>query len=315
VGIGDRPLAQCPEARDAISPYGYPGPLLKVGSSQPDREGFLDEAISSMKREMAGQGVCSAFVRLHPLLTSFQESLARHGELVRHGETVVIDLSLSDEELWRQTRKGHKSEINKLKREGFSAEMDSPWTYLPTFVRLYNETMERVRAEDYYFFNEDYFLGLRDALADHMHLCVVKDGDDLAAGSLFVECCGIVQYHLSASSAVHSRLPATKLIIDFVRSWAKKRDNKLFHLGGGVGGKADSLFAFKAGFSKRRATFATWRLVFDQGVYDAACQAWQTCTGTLPNGSDGFFPAYRKPMGPSAVREGRPHAAGSGCGE
>ena len=68
----------------------------------------------------------------------------------------------------------------------------------------------------------------------------------LAAG-LFFERQGIVQYHLSGSRRPALRRQPTKLMMDDMVAWAQARGNRVLHLGGGVGGREDSLFHFKAG--------------------------------------------------------------------
>ena len=69
---------------DAISPYGYPGPV-GAGTEEP---GFLRIALVAGVQAMREAGVVSAFVRLHPLMNIF--SLAGVGTSVRHGETVSV---------------------------------------------------------------------------------------------------------------------------------------------------------------------------------------------------------------------------------
>jgi lipid II:glycine glycyltransferase (peptidoglycan interpeptide bridge formation enzyme) len=63
------------------------------------------------------------------------------------------------------------------------------------------------------------------------------------------------------------KLSPTNLETDYTRRWAKERGNEFLHLGGGVGGSKDSLYNFKAGFSKQRHTFLTMRLVIDEKKY------------------------------------------------
>ena len=57
------------------------------------------------------------------------------------------------------------------------------------------------------------------------------------------------------------------LMLHFVRGFMKARGNRVMHLGGGLGGAHDSLFDFKAGFSKDRQPFRTWRVVVDPVRY------------------------------------------------
>jgi hypothetical protein len=81
-----------------------------------------------------------------------------------------------------------------------------------------------------------------------------------------------------------------------VRRWAKAGGYASLHLGGGVGGRADSLFHFKAGFGAGRTPFHTWRIVCDPAVYDALCAPVapaQDSRQRIVDDGTGFFPAYR----------------------
>lgn len=272
---------------DATSPYGYPGPIF---SGDDD---FVRRAVDVSSSHLAAEGVAAMFVRLHPLLNAGFESTGCAGVLEGHGETVVVDLHQSDEEHWRQTRSGHRNEINKAQRTGQVARMDPTWEHGAEFARIYRQTMRRVGASSYYMFDDAYFEGLRSALGDRLHLCVVEIDGELAAGGLFSEVSGIVQYHLSGTDARFVRERPNKLMLHFVRAWAKQRGNRWLHLGGGVGGVEDSLFRFKSGFSDGRRPFHTWRLVPLTDVYRALVTSRHGEAGRLDG--RGFFPDYRRP--------------------
>ena len=168
--------------RDATSPYGYPGPLL-VGADAASP--FVAEGASALREELGRLGVLTLFVRLHPLLNDGWGGLAAAGTVVEHGETVVVDLSLTEEELWRQTQSGHRNEINRARRAGHVVRIDEAWQRYDGFKQLYRETMKRVDASTYYFFDDAYFDGLRRALGAKLHLAVVEIGGELAAAGLF----------------------------------------------------------------------------------------------------------------------------------
>ena len=86
------------------------------------------------------------------------------------------------------------------------------------------------------------------------------------------------------------------MMLHFVSLWAKERGNKKFHLGGGVGASEDNLFFFKSGFSKLRADYYTWRIIFDREMYDAAEAQWKDLAKVPPDDISQFFPSYRKPI-------------------
>jgi hypothetical protein len=272
---------------DATSPYGYPGPV-GIGTDDP---AFLRIALVAGVQVLREAGIVSAFVRLHPLLNASPP--AGIGTLVQHGETVSIDLALPTEELWAQTRLNHRRDITRAVRLGCVARMDEDWRHLESFKELYRATMARLSADPFYFFEDAYFDHLRGALGDSLHLCVVEREDAIAAAGLFVETGGIVQYHLSGTGDAFRMVQPTKLMMHFVRSWAKDRGNRVLHLGGGVGADNDSLLQFKAGFSPLRHSFSTLRMVIDETEYGRLVEARHPLLD--PVASSGFFPLYRQP--------------------
>lgn len=278
---------------DAISPYGYPGPLLSP-MEKDARDEFLAEAIPSLVSGLAAAGIVAAFIRMHPFVGLQPVDIEAFGTTVHHGETVIIDLAQSEDDLWSQTRKGHRYEINRSRKLGHRAFLDSEWQHFDQFLEIYSETMGRVEATSSYLFGREYFVALREALGDYLHLWVVEIDGDIAAASLFTEFNGIVQYHLSGTRTQFLRAQPNKLLLHEVRSWAKKRDNRVMHLGGGVGAARDSLFAFKAGFSKQMRSFHTWRLITDRDAHDDLVRQRGMDPSEL--NPSGYFPAYRLPL-------------------
>jgi hypothetical protein len=276
---------------DATTPYGYAAPI----STHPADAQSIDAFLSAFRDVARAQNLVSAFFRLHPLLEMSEAGLAGHGCLERHGQTVPVDLSLPPEALREQTRANHRTGISKLLRAGFVATIDE-WSRYAEFADLYRRTMERVAAAGFYFFSDEYFGDLRAALGERLHLCtVLSPAGDVGAAGLFYETDGIVQYHLGATADAYVDRAPSKLMFDTVRRWAKERGNRVLHLGGGLGGRADSLFHFKAGFSHARAEFKTLRLVLDDERYALLARRQRECTGGEPAAADpGFFPAYRQ---------------------
>jgi hypothetical protein len=276
--------------RDAISPYGYPGPLFQ---GEHDAN-FIVRACTAMVARLREERIISLFVRTHPLLNREVLGLEAVGTVVEHGETVSIDLTATAEELWSGTQSGHRNEINRAIRAGHRAYIDEAWEHEAAFVAIYTATMKRVGASDYYMFGADYVRALRAALGSRLCLCVVEIGGAIAAAGMFTEASGIVQYHLSGSDEAFAAAHPTKLMLHFVRGLMKERNNRIMHLGGGLRGAEDSLFKFKAGFSKTRQPFRTWRVVVDPDLYTALSRAHHPAAD--PADAVDFFPLYRRPV-------------------
>ncbi len=284
--------SQDPQLFDAIGPYGYPAPIFLV---QPgfDENQFLDRAIGALVEFLRQARVVSAFVRLHPLLALPHEPLARWGTVVEHGPTVYCDLHATPAELWSATRETVRRKIRRLEARGVVAEEDTTWRHYDAFQRVYADTMRRVNASEWYFFDHDHFDQLRRALVDQLHLIVVRQGDLVICAGLFAETCGIVQYHLAGTGDGYEKSDASKLLIHYARQWSQERGNDVLHLGGGVGAAHDSLLHFKGAFSKLRSTFCTWRLIVDENCYRALVAENRAQAAVIEEQPTSFFPEYR----------------------
>jgi lipid II:glycine glycyltransferase (peptidoglycan interpeptide bridge formation enzyme) len=155
--------------------------------------------------------------------------------------------------------------------------------------------MERVNADDYYFFNDAYFreiLSCKDFDAD-LKLCIHNKTQRIIGGAIFIKKGTIVQYHLSGRSHECYDVDPTKLLIDTMRIEATEQGFKYFNLGGGRGSSEDSLFRFKSGFSKNVKEFKIWKYIVDQNVYDELVKNHLEKNSNLNLKNISFFPAYR----------------------
>src|SRR5215471_13009014 len=281
--------------RDASSPYGYPGPIVSIRDRASTAGAmFPARAIQALLQRMQELRILTAFVRFHPLLDTPADPFAAAGQLIHHGRTVSIDLRLPAEQISRQMRRNHRSQIAQLHQlSGVAVERDANWSHFALFLQAYKATMDRVGAQQSYYFEPSYYQGLRDALGDRVHLFVLRVGDRSGASAIVTEVCGIVQYHLAATSDEFVKHHPHKLVCHEVSLWAKGRGNRVLHMGGGLGGQEDDLYHFKAGFSPLRHAFYTWRACSDVGLYKLISSLWQE--RVRPDSIDPtFFPMYRQ---------------------
>jgi len=278
--------------RDAVSPYGYANPLL---AGDPAMFGDLLRAFAA---SCAEQGIVSAFLRGHPLLPPAFETAVEFRdsrnviEVTSRGDTVSIDLRMSEEEIWSGHRPATRTDINRLLRKGYTAAMDD-WRYFDRFVELYHATMTRVGAAAAYFFPREHFEGLRRDLGDRVHLNTVfaPDGRVASSSVLFFDG-GIVQSHLNGWDPALMELSPSKLSIHSSWKWAKEAGATWFHVGGGVGGKQDALLSYKLGFSRLTKPFRTMNVIADRAAYEELVRR----SGAAPETE--FFPAYRATPAP-----------------
>ena len=280
---------------DAVSPYGYPGFLLDdAAKAEP---GFLDTAIDSLSAALAEAGVCTLFLRMHPILN---EGIAASTTLYRFdetGTTVTVDLSRTEAELWSAMRKGHTNAVNQARRAGFVTAVSRLDVHIEDFVAVYSDVLERIQADNSYVVNDEYLA----ALAEDPSVWLIRahQGSELAGAYIVFERCGIVHLHLGGARSRFIKPSPSNLLVHEVCRWAKERGNEIVQLGGGVGAAADdSLFRFKTGFSPDRRAFNTMRLVADAATLERFTALRASALGVESSHLEqsGFFPPYRAPL-------------------
>lgn len=279
---------------DIVSPYGYPGILVNKAGENAE---FIKACLDLIYSNWQGRNICSAFIRLHPILNSYIDPSFSDCNFVfcSHGNVVTCDLSKDSENIWRQIRSNHRTKIKKLVRAGFTVKIGSMDQYLDIFIDIYRETMDRVQASNSYYFTQDYFERLAHIVGDSIHICIVEIDGQVIAASLITELSGIVQYYLGGTrTAFLPQSPAT-IMFNYIIDWAKHRNNQYFNLGGGFGGNQDSLYHFKAGFSKEVKPFTTIKAIVNQEKYDQliTLRADYLGVGISDLKRQSFFPTYR----------------------
>jgi len=253
------------EPRDVVTPYGYGGPTA---------DGFWD-AYEEWARE---RGVVTTFVRFHPLYGNQRGAPIHVDELA---PTVAWRLD-PDRDLLAGLHFKHRNKVSKAENAGATVTQHDG---LGEFVPLYEDTMRRVNADDFYFFEPAYWetlAGLGDAL---VRFDAEIDGE-VVASALCLATQPWLHYHLSGTTDTgRSTGSSTLVLLEAARS-AQEQGFERFHLGGGLGGKTDSLHHFKARFDPEGLVDAA----VGKAIHDE--DAYRELSGGEA-GYDGFFPAYR----------------------
>lgn len=269
---------------DITSVYGYAGPLQR--RSVPCKE-VLRNFHEALKNYFTANRIVSAFSRLHPLIPSQDLILEGLGSRPQTNITVGIDLTIPAGEQWNHYSHSLKNRINRQRRIGIEVLKASGKEDMDAFIRIYRDTMDRVGAEDSYYYPPDYFYRFAEQIDSELFLA--KFNGIYICGSLCTFCNGIIEAHLSGTSTDHLYLSPLKLIWDEVRLEGNKRAMKVFHLGGGFHGRQDSLYDFKSQFSNQRYHFCTWHYIHDAEMYEVLTTIRRRNNGHTPS----FFPTYR----------------------
>jgi hypothetical protein len=279
---------------DVISPYGYPGILVNKAGQNSE---FIKKCLNLTYDCWQQKNICAAFLRLHPILNDYIDTSISDLDkftVCHQGDVVICDLTVDTDEIWKQMRKNHRTRINKLRNSGFTVKMVSIEKYLDTFIDIYRETMNRVHANQSYYYTREYFRNLVGTLADRVNLCAVETNGQIVSICMITELHGTVQYYLGGTMTEYLPQAPTTMMLDYIIKWSKARNNKYLNLGGGLGGNKDSLYHYKAGFSDLSKPFMTIKSIVNHDLYDHL-----TCLKSAASGmtiaeiqNTDFFPAY-----------------------
>ncbi|ADY51407.1 hypothetical protein Pedsa_0835 [Pseudopedobacter saltans DSM 12145] len=272
---------------DLTSVYGYGGPISNLDLQNLDEE-RLNLFEESFLRFLKENNFVSVFLRLNPFTN--QSCLFKNiGGLFPNGRTVAIDLNLSVEERRRQYRANVKYSIRKCKQKGFCLEEVNSEKGLHHFMDIYNATIYRKNASEFYFFSFEYVSKLLRSTEFEAKIYVVYDGDIPICGTLIIFYNEIVHVHLIGTVYDYYKYSPAKFTVDRLCDIGKEKGMKFLHLGSGVSFKEDSLFEWKKGFSNILLDYHSWRYVPEKSIYLTLVKN----RGIDPNTLIDFFPLYR----------------------
>jgi hypothetical protein len=265
---------------DVTTPYGYGSPVAGGNESSAAPFWKLYEGWA------AELGVVTSFFRFHPLYAN--HAYAGPGvQLEQLSGTVAW--RLGDRDLLAGMHRSTRNKCRKAERAGVSVTIEPAPERLDEFVVLYEETMRRQDAAAFYFFPPEYWDALVRDLRDRLVLVDARMEGAVVASAVCLRGGPWLHYHLSATLDEARRVGASNLLLYETARWAQDQGVKLFHLGGGVGGREDSLHVFKRAFDPQAPLRECW---IGKAIHDQATYRELAGDGA---GLDGYFPAYRVP--------------------
>jgi lipid II:glycine glycyltransferase (peptidoglycan interpeptide bridge formation enzyme) len=234
-------------------------------------------------------------VRFHPLFANYEYAPA--GLLLEPlADTIGWPLA-GEGDLYKAMHRHHRRVVRKAEGQVELEIRENP-ADLDEFAALYATTMRRREAESFYFFPAAYWEELAEGLKDALVLFEARDEDGLAAAALSLASPPWLHYHLGATSDRARRVGVAALLMLTAARWGRERGFSLFHLGGGVGGREDSLWEYK----RRFAPDGALPMRIGKAIHDL--EAYRALTGGEGLETGGFFPAYRTNLSASVPGRG-----------
>jgi len=277
---------------DIISPYGYSGYLRNISAVN------MSNFINAFHNYCLQNNIVSEFIRFHPILNNF--SYCSDNINIREwNQTVVVDLSLSMDDIWQNISPSCRNKIKKAQKNHVEIIHDRNFDHLDDFCNLYTDTMKRLQAEEYYFFSKSWFKELIKLLPHNSALFHGVYNSSIIMSGIYIFDRDFIHYFLSGSIYETRHMGANNLLLYEVSIWAKPRGFKYLHLGGGYQ-QDDSLYRFKASFSRLKTPFYIGNVIHDHDCYHYLARRRESAASKESKYSQ-FFPAYRTPMQESAL--------------
>lgn len=263
---------------DFSCPYGYGGWLIEGGNPYM----LFDE----YEKWCVNNGIISEFVRFHPVLENQKYSESSY-DVIPLGNTVSIDLK-SPETIWSNIHSKNRNMIRKARKNGIQIFSGRYPEIFRIFREIYNETMKKDNAEEYYYFGEEFYESILNDLPYNAQVFYAVYNKKIIAASIMLTANGYMSYHLSGSIKEYANMAPSNLLLYEAALWGNANGCRTLYLGGGVGSSEDSLYKFKKAFYKPDDVkrFYIGKKIFIQEKYDELLK--------LRNPIDSiFFPMYR----------------------
>lgn len=201
--------------------------------------------------------------------------------------TIAMDLS-SPETIWKNLTSKNRNMIRKAQKSGIHIYNGRSPALYETFRTIYNATMDKDSANNYYYFPPKFYESVLDDLPYNAQLFYAQKDGEIIAVSLMLSANGRMNYHLSGSKREFQNLAPTNLLLYEAALWGSANGYKTLHLGGGVGSGEDSLYTFKKAFYRGdTCRYHIGKKIFMQEVYDMLILQHTNLS------ENGFFPRYR----------------------
>ena len=263
---------------DFSTPYGYGGWIIEGENSE--------ELFKAYEQWIERNGIISEFVRFHPMVKNHDASRPFY-EVIQRGKVVHMELS-SPENIWNNIISKNRNMIRKAVKNDVKVYNGRFPDIFEKFRTIYNGTMDKDDAEDYYYFGKEFYKSVLEDLPQNAQLFWAEKDGQVISASIVIGANGYLNYHLSGSLREFSSLAPGNLILYTAALWGCANSYKTFFLGGGVGSGEDSLFKFKRAFYKGELNrFYIGKKIFNQEKYNELVEM----RNDIEN--QDYFPMYR----------------------
>ena len=280
------------EFYDIQGAYGYNGILTSSTSPLLIKE-FHREFLTYCK----DTNIIAEFTRFNPIINN--STFSKYLDISCVNRNIIVDLTLSKDYIWKNLfADSVRKNVKKAHRHGLTVsrvpgnKMSKNW--FNKFKRIYFDTLRRRNADDFYYFNKEYFTFLNRKLGTSSTYFFTLLGHDVIACEL------VIHYKYNSYSFLGGTLPQyfdmrpnDLLKVEIINS-LKKNGFRYFCLGGGLK-ENDGIYAYKKRFSMNgERKFYIGKRVHNKNVYEKLVKTWKKKYPDKEKIYNNVFLKYRK---------------------
>ncbi len=263
---------------DFTTPYGYGGWIIEGRRAESLFDAYDKWAVKN--------GIISEFVRFHPMIKNHERCDAFY-EVIRLGEVVHMDLS-DPETIWANIISKNRNVIRKALNNDIRIYNGRFPEIFEKFRLIYNATMNRDDAKEYYYFGKPFYESVLNDLPQNAQVFWAEKDNNVISAAIMLAANGRMNYHLSGSLREFSSLAPGNLLLYKAALWGSANGYKTLYLGGGVGSGEDGLLKFKKSFYRGELNrFFIGKKIYDTSRYNELLSLRSEIE------DPGYFPKYR----------------------
>ncbi|MCM3610481.1 GNAT family N-acetyltransferase [Planococcus sp. MERTA32b] len=273
---------------DLVTPYGYGGPVMEPVHGV-DKKDLAKAFMLDFEQYCIRENVVSEFIRFHPVLRN-AEDFREFYDTVFMRPTIQTRIAATEDPLMSEYTPSVRRYIRKALKEGVEYKVYVNPVNLDKFQELYLRTMERNKADEYYYFDEEYFSKCLSLLRPQLVVVEVSFQQTVIAMSLNFVSDGLLHVHLAGSLENYHHLYAPNILQYALLQWGMENNIRLIHHGGGrTNDPDDKLYLYKKKYGRaQELEFHIGRRIWNTEIY------WRLCREVDMETGSSFFPAYRQ---------------------
>jgi len=270
-------------AYDIVSPWYFAGPITKTNKK---REYMLKCFFEYFPKFCSEQNIISEYTRINPLIDygNFYTNLSHANTQY---DISYIDLTQSFSDIFKNFKKSTRNAIGSSEKKSVKIIFSNNKNDLNFFYKLYIDTMKRVMADKFYFFDTSYFESLFDLFSNDCILVSAKLDDKIISSSIFIFKYGIAYYWLSGFDVEYKSFNPNNLIMSKAIQFLQTKNNSILILGGGTN---KSLRKFKNSFTDLSFPFYINKKIYNKEIYSQLVLERNKLESKT---NKTFFPLYR----------------------